>query len=111
MKHEDLATIELRTMQSAWRVLDERWELTWRERSALFPQGGEDTAFPPCDTETRMRILIEIGYRIGLPASELGEWLRTGSPVLNWKSPLDVMSGPIADLRGFRRLVEMGFAA
>ena len=30
----------------------------------LFPAGGEDLANLPADTEARMRILIEIGYRL-----------------------------------------------
>jgi hypothetical protein len=38
-----------------------------------------------------MRVLIEIGYRIGLPDTLLHVWLRTGSATLHWSSPLDVM--------------------
>jgi hypothetical protein len=111
MTMEDLAAMELRTMRSAWRALARRWDLTARERAALLPSGGEEDESPPCDTETRMRILIEIGYRIGLPEARLHEWLRTGYATLHWRSPLDAMSGPIADLRGFRRLVDLGFAS
>jgi hypothetical protein len=111
MEHDGLAVIELRTMRSAWQALTRRWELTSDERSALLPSGGEEDASPSRDTETRMRILIEIGYRIELPCDLLHDWLRTATPTLDWLTPLDAMSGPMADLRGFRRLVEMGFAS
>lgn len=108
---EDFAETELRVMRSAWRSLSARWELTARERAALLPGGGEDAPSPPCDTETRMRILIEIGYRIGLPREVLHDWPRSPSPTLGWLTPLDVMSGALGELRGFRRLVERGFAS
>ncbi len=111
MTTEDFAALELRTMQSAWRALERRWGLSPTERRALFPAGGDDLADPPADTEARMRIQIEIGYRIGMPEDMLRDWLRTASPVLGWLTPLDVMSGSRADLRGLRRIVEAGFAS
>lgn len=111
MDTKDIAALELRTMRSAWRALARRWELTAAERRELLPAGGEDEDFPPRDTETRMRIMIEVGYRIGLPTDLLHDWLRTASPVLGWLSPLDAMAGSLADLRGFRRIVELGFAS
>ena len=45
---------EFAAMVGAWRSLDARWDLTWRERRALFPKGGEDRDDPCEDTETRM---------------------------------------------------------
>lgn len=111
MIDEDLAALELRLMQSAWRTLERRWDLEPVERRRLLPDGGEDEVQPPRGTETRMRILIEIGYRIGLAEDLLHDWLRTPSPTLEWLTPLDVMSASVADLRGVRRLVEMGFAS
>ncbi|WP_192930027.1 antitoxin Xre/MbcA/ParS toxin-binding domain-containing protein [Sphingomonas sp. NIC1] len=58
-----------------------------------------------------MRIMIEVGYRIRLAECLLHDWLRTPTPDLGWLTPLDAMSGTLADLRGFRRIVEMGFAS
>lgn len=111
MTNEDLAALELRTMHKAWKSLDRRWNLSPTERLALFPAGGHDDERPPADTETRMRIQIEIGYRIGLPEDLLHDWLRDPNQTLAWLTPLDVMSGSLADLRGFRRLVDEGFAS
>lgn len=111
MKHEDLAAVELRTMLSAWRALATRWDLTWRERRELLPGGGEEDENPPRDTEARMRILVEVGYRLALPEAELHDWLRTATKALGWLSPLDVMSGSMGDLRSIRHLVNVGFAS
>ena len=111
MIDDECAATELRVMGSAWRALDRRWDLSPVERRRLFPDGGEDDAAPPRDTETRMRILIEIGYRIGLAECLLHDWLRMPTPTLGWLSPLDAMSGPLADLRGVRDLVDRGFAS
>lgn len=105
---DDLAAIELRAMRSAWQALATRWGLTLRERTELLPAGGEDADSPPQDTEMRMRILIEIGYRIGLKEPDLRDWLRAPMITLGWLAPFDAMSGTIADLRGIRRLVEAG---
>lgn len=110
MIDDECAATELRAMGSAWRALDRRWDLSPVERRRLLPEGGEADANPPRDTETRMRILIAIGYRIGLAECLLHDWLRAPTPTLGWLSPLDAMSGPLADLRGVRRLVDMGFA-
>lgn len=111
MERVDFAAIELHTMRQAWRALERRWDLTPRERRELLPAGGLDDADPPRDTETRMRILIEVGHRIGLPGTELHDWLRTPVRYLGWLTPLDVMSGGLGDLRGFRELIERGFAS
>lgn len=111
MTTEDFAALELRTMHQAWRALARRWDLTPRECAALFPAGGAEDARPPRDTETRMRILIEVGYRIGLPEEALHDWLRTPIRPLGWQTPLELMSGGLGDLRGFRRLVEAGLAS
>lgn len=111
MTDEEIAASELRTMITAWRALERRWDLSPVERRRLLPAGGEDDAAPPGDTETRMRILIEVGYRIGLAECLLHDWLRQPTKTLRWLSPLDAMSGPLADLRGVRRLVELGFAS
>lgn len=98
-------------MLSAWRALAARWDLTWRERGELLPAGGEEDESPPRDTEARMRILIEVGYRISLPEAELRDWLRTATQALGWLSPLDVMSGSLGDLRSFRHLVNVGLSS
>lgn len=111
MKHDELAALELRSMHSAWSALERRWNLVPGERRALLPAGGVEDHAPPRDTETRMRILIEIGYRIGMPECMLDDWLRTASPTLGYLTPLEVMSGSLAELRGLRRLVEQGFAS
>lgn len=111
MERTDFAAIELRTMRQAWCTLERRWELTPRERRELLPAGGVDDTDPPRDTETRMRILIEVGHRIGLPRAELHDWLRAPVVTLGWLTPLDVMSGGLGDLRGFRALIEEGFAS
>lgn len=105
----DVATVELMAMRTAWQDLSLRWELTWQERRALLPAGGEDAEQPPMDTERRMRILIEIGYRIRFDDDDdLQEWLRMPTELLNWYSPLEAMSGQLPDLRRFRQFVEMG---
>lgn len=93
MIDEACAAAELRAMASAWRALERRWGLSPVERRALLPEGGEDAPNPPRGTETRMRILIEVGYRIGLPEDLLHDWLRTPTPTLGWLTPLDAMSG------------------
>ncbi|SEL80854.1 Protein of unknown function [Sphingomonas palmae] len=111
MKHDDLAALELRSMRSAWKALERRWDLSPSERRALLPAGGVDEESPPRDTEARMRILIEVGYRIGLAEMLLQDWLRTSTPTLGWLTPLDVMSGTMSELRAMRRLVEMGLAS
>ena len=111
MTNDDCAAIELRAMASAWRTLEKRWDLSSAERKALLPDGGEDADDPPRSTETRMRILIEIGYRIGLPGGDLHDWLRTPTPTLGWLAPLDVMSGGLGDLRWVRALIEQGLAS
>jgi hypothetical protein len=111
MERTDFAALELHTLRKAWFALQRRWELTPRETQALLPAGGADDADPPGDTETRMRILIEVGYRIGLPGTEIHDWLRTASKTLGWLTPLDVMSAGLGDLRGLRSLVERGFAS
>lgn len=111
MTNEDIAATELRIMITAWEALERRWDLSPVERRGLLPAGGEDEAAPPRDTETRMRILIEVGYRIGLADCLLDDWLRTSSPTLGGLTPLEAMSGSLGELRGVRRLVEMGFAS
>lgn len=111
MIEDECAVTELRAMSSAWHALDRRWDLSPVERRHLLPAGGEDTSNPPRDTETRMRILVQIGYRIGLAECLLHDWLRTPSPTLGWLTPLDAMSGGLGDLRGVRALVDRGFAS
>lgn len=105
------AAIEEMAMRAAWRSLAIRWELTWSERCALFPAGGEDRIAPPADTERRMRILIEVGHRLNLDEIELCEWLRQPSELWNWYSPLEVMSGSLPDLRRFRAFIEQGLGS
>lgn len=103
------AAIELRSMISAWRSLVVEWELTWSERQALLPEGGDELDQPTQDTECRMRLLIEIGYslRIG-DGLVLVEWLRMPAREWRWLAPLDVMGGPLPDLRRMRRLADEG---
>lgn len=108
----DLAAVELAAMSAGWRTLAGDWELSWRERRMLFPAGGEDLANPPADTEARMRILVEIGYRLRFDThGELYDWLREPSELWAWHSPLEVMSGRLPDLRRFRSFVEQGLGS
>lgn len=108
MDMEEMAAVELRAMKSAWRTVSSSWELTSREVSELLPEGGEQAASPPKDTELRMRLMIEISYRLPHGIEDHAEWLRTASPLLGWLSPLDVMSAGITELRAFRRMAEAG---
>lgn len=108
----EAARIELAAMAAAWRSLGARWQLTWKERRALFPKGGEDGADPCADTETRMRILIEIGYRLRFDDDgDEQEWLRRPMEMLGWHTPIEVMSGTLGDLRRFRAFVEQGLGS
>lgn len=103
------AAIELRALISAWRVLVIEWELTWSERRALLPAGGDELDRPPEDTERRMRLLVEIGYRLRVDEGEdLVGWLRRPSRKWGWVAPLDVMGASLADLRRMRRLADEG---
>lgn len=107
--NDNLEVTEQVAMAAAWKCLAIRWELTWQERTALLPSGGEDSGAPPEDTETRMRILVEIGYRLRMDDdAELCEWLRIPTELWGWYSPIEVMSGPMARLRLFRAYVEAG---
>lgn len=99
-------------MTEAWRSLAARWDLTWKELRALFPKGGEDCLSPCADTETRMRVLLEIGYRIRFDDdSDEQDWLRRPVELLGWYAPVEVMSGTLADLRRFRAFVEQGLGS
>ena len=111
MDGRDLAALELRLMRQAWRTLERRWDLSPAERRALLPMGGEDDEGPPQDTEARMRLMIEIGYRVSMPEDLVRDWLRTPVPALGWLAPIDAMAGTRADLRGIRDLVGRGFAS
>jgi hypothetical protein len=107
----DVAAVEVMAMRTAWRHQAVHWELSWSERTALFPAGGEDRTDPPVDTERRMRILIEVGHRIAFEDDELCEWLRRPSELWNWYSPLEVMSGTLPELRRFRAFIEQGLGS
>ena len=108
----EAARIELAAMTGAWRGLAARWDLTWRERRRLFPMGGEEGPSPCADTETRMRIHVEIGYRTGFEDDhDEREWLRNPIEFLGWHAPIDVMSGSLGDLRRFRAFVEQGLGS
>ena len=103
------AGIDLAEMTGAWYSLDRRWGLTWRERRTLFPKGGEDRADPCEDTMTRMRVLVEIGHRLRFESrDDEQDWLRLPLEMLGWHTPMEIMSGPLADLRRFRAFVEQG---
>lgn len=109
IKSKNAADAEQRAMQSAWRALEYDWSLSWPELRALLPDGGEERAQPPAGTERRMRILIEINYRLGFADDDdLRGWLRRPSTAWGGYSPLEVMAGPVQELRRFRRLVEQG---
>ena len=109
---KEAARVELATMTGAWRDLAARWDLVWRERRMLFPAGGEELAEPPGDTETRMRIMVEIGYRLPFDtAGEIRDWLREPTELWAWHSPLEVMAGRLSDLRRFRCFVEQGLGS
>lgn len=108
----DFAAAELAAMRAGWDAVAKDWGLSWRERRMLFPAGSEDAPSPPADTETRMRIMIEIGHRLRLEADDdLQDWLREPSELLAWHTPLEAMSSSLADLRRFRRFVEQGFGS
>lgn len=112
MEGRVVADIELAAMTGAWRDLDARWGLAWRERRALFPRGGEDHARPCEDTETRMRVLIEIGHRLRFDDDgDEREWLRRPMEMLGWHAPIEIMSGALGDLRRFRAFVEQGLGS
>ena len=111
MEDTKAAAFELHTMRRAFRNLANRWGLSSRELAELLPAGGREDIDPPLDTETRMRILIEVNYRIGMADEGLEEWLRTSSRTLRGLSPLDAMSGSLGDLRGIRAIVDRGFAS
>jgi hypothetical protein len=109
---KNAAAVELAAMAGAFRAAIEDWALTWRERRALLPAGGEDHATPPGDTEARMRILIEVSRRLTCDdADRLAEWLRDPAEALDWCSPLEAMSSSLPSLRRFRRFIEQGFDA
>ena len=106
---EFCAAVELRAMASAWHAMAGGWDLTWGERQELFPKGGDDLPEPPADTERRMRILLEIGYRLRFDeADALVNWLRRPIPGLGYQSPIELMGGPLANLRLVRRLADEG---
>ena len=108
----EAARVELAAMTGAWRSLASRWDLTWKERRALFPKGGEEGPSPCADTETRMRVLVEIGHRVGFDGEEEErEWLRQPIEMLGWYAPIEVMSGALGDLRRFRAFVEQGLGS
>ena len=112
MNGSQASAMEMKVMCTAWRSLAEDWALTWEERRLLLPAGGEHDVAVPADTETRMRLLLEVARGLRLPLDEEAiEWLRAPCAVLRWRSPLDVMSSSLAELRYFRRLVEAGYGS
>lgn len=108
MDMEEAARIEMRAMRSAWRTLCARWQLSDREIRELLPSGGFDEDAPPSDTERRMRLLIEISYRLPAGVDDIYDWLRTGTPAFAWHSPLEAMGLSVGSLRGVRLAVEEG---
>jgi hypothetical protein len=108
MEMDEIAANELKAMRGAWRAVRGSWDLSDREVRELLPEGGEEAQSPPRDTEQRMRLMIEISYRLPHGIEDHSEWLRTASPMLGWLSPLDVMSAGMAELRAFRRMAEGG---
>jgi hypothetical protein len=108
MDMNEISARELRAMQGAWRAVRASWDLSDREVRDLLPQGGESISSPPHDTELRMRLMIEISYRLPSGIDDRGEWLRMPTERLGWLSPLDVMASDIRDLRVMRRMLEAG---
>ena len=103
------AAAELRAMRGAWMALRNEWGLSGLEVARLLQGRDADAARLDAATETRLRILIEIGYRIPTGIDDdLHDRLRTGTPAFGWLSPLEAMSGSIGDLRGVRAVVEAG---
>ncbi len=112
MNGSEAAAVDMMAMRRAWCDLAVSWELTWQERRMLLPAGGEDQQAPPEDTERRMRILIEIGHRLRFENDlAMCEWLRMPSELWFWYSPLEVMSGPLPDLRRLRQFIELGLGS
>ena len=108
----DAAATELQAMRGAWRALRREWELSGTEVAFLLHGRDPEGSRLDAATETRLRILIEIGYRLERGVDDdLCDRLRTPTPAFGWLSPLDAMAGSLADLRGVRTVVEAGIWA
>lgn len=104
----DEATVELRAMQAAWRGLRSHWQLSEREVEELLPDGCGEHGNPNSGTETRMRLLLEISYRLPHRTDAVSDWLRLATPQFGWLTPLEAMSSGLPELRQVRRIVEQG---
>ena len=109
MTAQEASAIDMMALAGAFRTLVADWDLDWRECRALLPSYREDMRPPTPDGERRMRMLVEIGHRLGFEdVEEKRDWLREPSPFWLWRTPLEVMGGTVADLRCFRDHVERG---
>lgn len=109
MNGNEAAAIDMMAMRRAWRDLAIGWELTAPERRMLLPAGGEGEVAPPADTERRVRILLDIAHGLRFDdGASLREWLRMPSELFYWHSPIEVMAGPLPELRRFRQFIELG---
>ena len=73
----DDEAVRITAMRSAWQALAIEWGLTGGDRRDLLPEGGEFADPMPDDTAARMRMLVEIGYRLRFDTTaELRDWLR-----------------------------------
>jgi hypothetical protein len=101
--------VERPTLRKAWNGFARALGVAWLERRMVLLQGGEHAAVPPMDTDRRMRLLVEVGYRLGArSAAELYDWLRRLVPAFGWYSPLEVVSGPLEELVLYRTIVGDG---
>lgn len=99
--------VEVRAMRDAWATLREEWGLDQGETRALL-QGDDGGVTLDGTVETRMRILLAIGYRLETE-EDLDAFrarLRRPTSVFGWFSPLAAMSGPIGRLRAVRSAIE-----
>ena len=108
----EASAMEADAMLGRWRMLVEDWALTWGERRALLPAGEGFLSSMPEDSETRMRILIEIDRHVpSRDGGGLADWLREPAEELGWCSPLEAMSRTLPDLRRFRHYLEQGLGS
>ncbi|NJR80064.1 hypothetical protein [Sphingomonas corticis] len=109
MDQGEAAAAELRMMRRAWNALRAQWRLDRREVLELL-RGAEGAGTLSAATETRMRLLVEIGYRLCAADGDddLRDRLRRPTAAFGWLSPLEAMSGGTGELRAVRVALETG---